>query len=206
MIEAKHSWFYHLFFKTYFRYILRKDFKAIHIEGKFPERDMPILLIGNHFSWWDGFFAYELNRRIFKRRIYLMMLEEQLKKRSFFSKLGAFSINPGNRSALQSMNYASELLRHSSNLLILFPQGEIESQYNQKIYFRKGWFRILENAGNPVHIVFMANLTDYFSNRKPTLFIYLEEYPETGKIVFDNLNNSYNDFYNRCVERQKQLA
>ncbi len=206
MIEADHFWLHRLFFSHYFRFILWKDFRKIEISGEFSDRGLPVMLIGNHISWWDGFFSYELNRTLFKRRFYLMMLEEQLKKISFFRKLGAFSIDPGSRSAIKSVNYASEILKSSGNILIIFPQGKIKSQYTTEMAFLKGWFRILKNAGAPVHVVFMANLTDYFSCRKPTLYVYLEDYPLTEGFILDDLSESYNLFYQRCLERQKQLS
>lgn len=206
MIKAKHFWLHQLFFRNYFRYILWKDFRKTEVIGKYRDRQLPLLIIGNHFSWWDGFFPYELNRKFFKRRFHIMMLEEQLIKISFFRRLGAFSINPYSRSAMQSLNYATKLMQSRDNMLILFPQGQIQSQYTTDIAFRKGWFRILKNATNPVHVIFIANLTDYFSHRKPSLYTYMEDYPKTGGFVFDDLAGSYNDFYKKCVKRQKQLA
>lgn len=206
MIRAKHFRLYHIFFRNYFSFILWKEFREIRISGDYRDKGLPVLLIGNHFSWWDGFFAYELNRRIFRKKIHLMMLEEQLKRHSFFRRLGAFSINPGSRSVLESLDYAAGLLRHNGNLLTLFPQGKFYSQYSTEIEFQKGWFRILKNAENPVNVIFMANLTDYFSGRKPTLSIYIEEYPDTTGFDLVLLNNKYKEFYSRSLEKQKALA
>lgn len=131
-----------------------------------------------------------------------MMLEEQLAKHSYFRKIGAFSIAPGNRSALNSLNYAAKILENNSNMLILFPQGKLKSQYVPTVEFRKGWFRILKERKNQVKIIFTANLTDYFSNRKPTLYIYFEEYHKTSEFEFEELHNSYNEFYQSCILRQ----
>ena len=205
MIEAKHFWLHRAFFNVYIRYILESDFSSLNISGSYNDRRLPLLLIGNHSSWWDGFIPYELNRRLFRRRLYLMMLEEQLAKRRFFRRLGAFSVNPGSRSAAASVNYAVNILKDSNNMLILFPQGKLQSQYVNEMDFRKGWFRILERTGVPVHVLFMAVMTDYFSNRKPGLFIYLQDFPETENFVFSELAGSYNDFYSNCLEQQKQL-
>ena len=206
MIQAKHFWLHQLFFRYYFRYILRKDFRRTETFGEYRDRGLPVLVIGNHISWWDGFFIYELNTRIFKRRFYLMMLEEQLKKIKFFRRLGAFSINPGSRSVLESVKYATEILASSDNMLALFPEGELKSQYEQDILFRKGWFRILKYAPGPVQVIFMANVTDYFSHRKPTLYTYIEEYPYTDSFVFDKLSSDYNAFYQRTLKQQKQRS
>ncbi len=135
-----------------------------------------------------------------------MMLEEQLRKRLFFRSLGAFSINPGSRSAIESLNYAGEVLESNKNLLILFPQGKIHSLYTSEIDFQKGWFRIIKNAVNPVQIIFLANLTDYFSYRKPSLVTYLEEYTKTENFVLDEIAARYNDFYQKCLDHQKKMA
>lgn len=205
MIKAEHSWLHQLFFRNYFRYILWKDFHRMEITGEYYDRGLPLLIIGNHISWWDGFFPYELNRRILKRRFHILMLEEQLQRIKFFRRLGAFSIDPGKRSALQSVSFASEILKKKDNMLVLFPQGEIRSQYQEEIIFRKGWFRILKNTSNPVHVLFMANLTDYLSHRRPTLSMYLESYSKTDNFIFADLCKSYNDFYQRCLENQKWL-
>lgn len=205
MINAEHSRLHQLFFRNFFRYILWKDFHRMEIIGEYYDRGLPLLIIGNHISWWDGFIPYELNRRIFKRRFHLMMLEEQLQKIKFFRRLGAFSIDPGKRSALQSVNIASDILKIKDNLLVLFPQGEIQSQFKEDIIFRKGWFRILKNASNPVHVLFMANRTDYLSHRKPTLYMYLESYSKTDNFVFNDLCNCYNSFHQRSLENQKRL-
>lgn len=205
MIKAKHFWINQLFFKNYFRYLIWKDFHKMVVHDNYKEKNLPLLLICNHFSWWDGFFAYELNRRIFKRTFYLMMLEDQLNKYSFFRRLGAFSINPGNRSVINSLKYAGNQLKKSDNMLILFPQGQIQSQYASNIYFKKGWFKMLKNIDNDVHILFLANLTDYFSHRKPSLHIYMEDYPDTNGFNFDELSLKYNDFYKKCVNRQTEI-
>ncbi len=206
MIEANHFWFQRLFFNAYIPFILRRDFKSHNITGKFEDRGLPLLLIGNHFSWWDGFFPYALNRKMFKRRLYLMMLEEQLASRRFLRRLGAFSINPGSRTAVDSINYASQILKDKNNVLIIFPQGNIRSQYDNEIVFQKGWFRILKSTAHPVHVLFMANLTDYFSNRKPSLYTYIEDYPETVNFVFEELSSGFSSFFKRCIDQQKQLV
>ncbi|TVR70247.1 MAG: glycerol acyltransferase [Marinilabiliales bacterium] len=205
MIEAKHSRLHRWFFNIYIRYILQRNFSSMHIKGSYKERNLPVLLIGNHFSWWDGFFPYELNRRLLKKRLHLMMLEEQLAKRKFFRRLGAFSINPGKRSAIDSINYASKILNDRDNLLILFPQGRIQSQYMNEIAFRKGWYRIIERVTGPVHVIFMVTMTDYLSNKKPGLYIYLEDFHATGNFVLGELENAYSSFYKQCIEQQKHL-
>ena len=101
MIEANHRWFYVWFIRVYTAVNLRLNFRKIIIEGDtvVPE-DKPLLLVGNHFSWWDGFFAYYLNYTLWRRKFHVMMLEEQLEKRMFLNKVGAYSVKRGSRSEI----------------------------------------------------------------------------------------------------------
>ena len=73
MIEANHRWFYVWFIRVYTAVNLRLNFRKIIIEGDtvVPE-DKPLLLVGNHFSWWDGFFAYYLNYTLWRRKFHVI--------------------------------------------------------------------------------------------------------------------------------------
>ncbi|NLF41900.1 MAG: glycerol acyltransferase [Bacteroidales bacterium] len=182
---------------------MKKHFSGFVIKGDIPKVEGPILLIGNHFSWWDGFIAWEVNRKLFRKKFFILMLEDQLRKFSFFSYLGAFSIKKHSRDALESIRLGSEILASGNNLLVLFPQGEIASQHQAKLVFQSGWYRMLnENSTNP-GLVFMVNLVDYFSAPKPSLTVYLKSYKWTDNDTTDHISNAFNDFYQEC--KQKQL-
>jgi len=193
MIKAAHHWFYTFFFYRYILYILKKDFKRIEIEGYWPKSDRAALMIGNHISWWDGFWALYLNKKIVKKRLHVMMLEEQLKQRGFMSKLGGFSINPGTRSVVESLNYATELLSDPTNLLLLYPQGKLFSMHQPQNNFEPGVERILKNCQQS-QILFYAAFPDYFADRRPTLFFYLKEV-EFKRYSTAALNELYQQFY-----------
>jgi hypothetical protein len=96
------------------------------------------------------------------------------------------------------------LLNDSRNMVLIFPQGEIQSLQNQNIQFEKGLERILKNKENAVQIVFLVNLIDYFSNRKPGIYFHIQEYTDKG---FDrkSIQESYNLFYAESVEKQKNF-
>lgn len=133
-----------------------------------------------------------------------MMLEDQLRKYWFFNYTGGFSVNKKSRSVVETIDYTRELLSDSKNMVLLFPQGEIESMHNQKIVFENGLERILKDKEGKVQIVFLANLVDNFSDRKPGIYFYIEECCET---IFTsaNIQNQYHAFYCRCIENQKLL-
>lgn len=203
MIQARHHPFYVWFFRHYSNLMIRKDFSKIHIIGEVHCGDRAILMIGNHFSWWDGFFANYLNNKLFRRTFHVMMLEEQLRPRMFLNKAGAFSIEPGSRSVVSSIRYAAELLLNNENILVMYPQGQIQSLYNQTFRFEKGISKIMAFAGNPgCSIVFYAAMVDYFSSRKPSLDFYLKQYDYGDSFLPDNLERAFNEHFQESVSKQ----
>jgi len=162
-------------------------------------------MVGNHFSWWDGFFIYYLNQHHFHRKLYVMMLEEQLRPRMFLSRIGAFSIQPGSKSVVESLAYTVEQCKYPDNLVALFPQGEIESAYTSHFRFEKGLRFILNRSASPLQLVFVAALVDYYSHPKPSLTLAMEEYVDWGTPEIETVEEDYNDFFQRAVKRQNSL-
>lgn len=193
------------FWNFYIHRIIKSDFHEHIFDSNFEvDKCKSILVLSNHFSWWDGFFVYELNRLLFGKRFHVMMLEEQLRKNSFLKTAGAYSIDKTNgRKSLESLNYSAELLENPNNLVLMFPQGQIESIYTQKPTFQSGVGRIVKQLNEPTKLVFCINLTDYHSNRKPTLRSYLSLYE--GKSEFEEIKLAFLDFHNECVKKQSEM-
>lgn len=205
IVRARHNFFIYSFFKLYTVWKIRRNFKDVLIKGKFQDRGLPVLLISNHVSWWDGFWAVYLNRKVFKRKFfYFMMLEEQLKKNRFLSYTGGFSIKKKSKSIIESLKYTAGLLGDNRNIVIIFPQGEIQSLYNSSINFDKGLEFILKKLTGEVHIIFLASLVDYFSGQKPGLYMYFSEYFEKDLTV-STIEKEYGLFYKRCISENIKL-
>jgi len=143
-----------------------------------------------------------LNVKVFKRKFHFMMLEDQLRKFWFFNYTGGFSVNKKSKSVLESLIYTSELLTDSDNLVLIFPQGEITTMHQQYINFENGVNRILKDK-EKYQLIFQVNLVDYFSAKKPGIYIYIEDYNNiaAGRSVQD----SYSVFYRQCIENQNNL-
>lgn len=205
MITAKHNIIVERFFRRYVAWILKKHFYAVNIIGDLPEGGCGLLMIGNHFSWWDGFFAFHLNNLFLHKRFHVMMLEEQLAKRRFFSWIGAFSVQPHSKEMLLSLRYASNLLENHDAMLVLYPQGKIETAYIRKIRFGKGVMRIWNGVeGKKPEFLLYVALVDYFSNRKPTLNLYLKPITGPAELSLPWLEKQYNDFYEACLTLQQE--
>ena len=204
MIKAKHSPLYVRFFRFYSRHMIFRHFREIKIKGAYTGKELPVLLIGNHFSWWDGFIANYLNAIIFKKRFHVMMLEEQLEPRLFLNKAGAYSIKKNSRDVVESLEYTKDLLKSAKNLVTIYPQGEIQSLYHYPLEFEKGITSVLKKLENKVDIVFLVALVDYFSHKKPTLTLALKEYPAYSSSSVKELEDAYNDFMIRMIKEQKE--
>lgn len=202
ILRAKHHFLLVPFFRLFSRISIRRRFEKVEFAGNFIDKEQPILLISNHISWWDGFWMIYFNEQRLKRKFHFMMLEEQLRKHWVFNFIGGFSVKKGSRSAVESLHFTSELLRKAENLVMIFPQGKIQSVYLQDFTFEKGVERIVENSNSdPIQVLFVANLVDYFSKPKPTLTVYFEEYLPND-FSHNKLETSYNNFYKKCIETQ----
>ena len=204
MIKPAHylltDWFWHV----YLNYILRSDFKEIQYNKDILiSQDKALLVLGNHFSWWDGFILFRLNELYFHKRLHLMMLEDQLSKNSFLRYAGAYSINRQGRKILESLNYTSTLLENPDNLVIIFPQGKIESMHAPHIHFEKGIQRVIDQCRKEVQVVFSTALTDYCAHRKPTLHFYLKEYTYVPSCTLEEIEKAYNLHYQEALRRQR---
>lgn len=202
MIKAKPSWLYRTFFNFYINRIIRTNFEKFIVRGGVECNNRSVLLIPNHFSWWDGFFAWQLNRKLFGKRFNILMLESQLKNHLFFSRIGAFSISPGSRSITESLNHCIGLLSDKNNLLVFFPQGKISTQHCSEIKFMAGIERIVNRSPN-VCVVFASVLVDYYSRKKPSVTITLKEY--IGSANLTEMENEFNSFHSKCIKNQNNI-
>ncbi len=204
MIKARHHWFLYPFFVWYGWMRMKRHFRKIIISGNVPAENLPMLIVSNHFSWWDGFFIASLNRKKFRKKFHVMMLEDQLKKNWFFQHTGAFSVRKNTKGVVQSLNYASELLQNPKNLVTYFPQGQFESINQGKLHFEKGVEWLLKNLKNEVQVIFVANQVDYFERAKPHLFMHFETYDYRGKNL-QEIEDDYNAFYHSSALKNIQL-
>ncbi|MEO0899441.1 MAG: lysophospholipid acyltransferase family protein [Bacteroidota bacterium] len=204
MIEAKDSFWGKAFWKRYIPFMIRRDFSSFQMLGEVtPAPEKSILMIANHVSWWDGFWAYFANERLWKKQFYAMMLEEQLHQHPILRWAGGFSINPKSPTSIrESMRYTKDLLQEPGSLVLLFPQGKIHSLYQKEILFARGAESLLVQQPHTIQVIFAAAFVDYLQHRKPSVFYYMEEWK--GGIPTE-LGKDYQSFFLQCLERQKTL-
>jgi 1-acyl-sn-glycerol-3-phosphate acyltransferase len=153
----------------------------------------PLLLLCNHYSWWDGLLVYVWNKHYVGKKFKVMTLRKTLIFNRTLNYIGGYSVNPGHRSVLKSLQYTLQLLENPKNLVLIFPQGEISSNHIEKVKFQPGIKRIYDQINEEVEIVFMAGFIDYFGKRKPDIKLYVSTFIGVKGMI--NLEEEYNRFY-----------
>ncbi|MCD7935838.1 MAG: lysophospholipid acyltransferase family protein [Tannerellaceae bacterium] len=204
MIPARHTWSGRAVCRFFSGYSLRRAFPGIQLIGPEQVPSGPVLLIGNHFSWWDGFIQYHLNEAVYRKRFHVMMLEEQLRRHPVLNKGGAFSIRKQSRDMIRSLQYTISLLEEPGNLVLLFPQGRIESLHQEQIVFEQGLRYLLPRISKETTVVFNVNLIDYHARKKPSLYVYHQPFEERGPDI-EQMEACYNLFYQECKNQQRKI-
>lgn len=207
ILKARYSRLGRLCWNLFSAGSIKLYFRKVEVYNRIEiQRDKSLLLIGNHIGWWDGFWSMYLNRYYFGKRFYAMMLEKELVKRPLLRDAGAFSIAPGNRSALESISYAQELLATPENLVLLYPQGKIHSLYEREFRFSPGLMRLLRHAPN-VQFVMMASFIDFAASPRLGLRVFFQEVnQEDWPQKADECTAMYQQFYQECAATQIALG
>jgi len=191
MIEATPSPPAGWIFTIYLRRLLKKHFSSIELFGNIPQPnpDLPLLLLPNHSTWWDGFFAWHLNEIHFKRPFYLMMLQEQLVKYPFFRKLGVFGIEQGNaKGMLSSLNYAVDLLGQTPPpMLTIFPQGVLKRSLSRPLDYKKGLDWILKRHSGKITVLPLAIRCEFTDQQLPITWFEFAEGIEADSSNFPGI-------------------
>ncbi|MDA9555305.1 1-acyl-sn-glycerol-3-phosphate acyltransferase [Pelobium sp.] len=205
MIKPKSNKIIFSFFSWYISRIIKSDFHSFNFHPDTLSENKAVLLLANHFSWWDGFLLFHLNKIYFKKKFHVMVLEDTAQKVKFLKYLGAFGIQKNAKSLLQSLEYAGELLNHPENLVLIFPQGELHSSHLTSINFEKGISKVISSSKKQFQYIFASVFTDYFEHRKPSVHIYLKNWEALEYTSLQVLKSEYNKHHESALKRQTSI-
>ncbi len=207
MIYPKNNPLIHRFFHHYIGHLIKSNFKAFNFNGLEVDEDKSVLLLANHFGWWDGFLLYWLNYKLLKKKFHIMILEDTAKRVFFLKYMGAFSVVKNSRSMIESLNYASELLKDPQNLVLVFPQARLYSNFVDDIHFERGLLKIIKQAAGKFQYVFAATFIEYFQHKKPTINVYVQKHPgDTAAESIDELKDLFQQHYESAKLLQTQIV
>jgi 1-acyl-sn-glycerol-3-phosphate acyltransferase len=193
-------WMLHSYvMRTIKRHLHKISFNEIEAD---PNRS--ILLLANHFSYWDSLILYVVNRKLFKRKYNVIVREDTTVKLQYLKYGGAFSVNKKSRDMLQSLDYAAELLHSPGNIVLIFPQGKLHSNFVDDVHFEKGVIRIMDKAEGKFQLIFAATFIQYVRSKKPDVTVYLEN--TAARKTLDELKTAYQQFFDRVKKEQTEIV
>lgn len=186
MIKASHKYWAEKAFDFYESNLLRRNFSNFFLVNDSPgySEFKSLVLTPNHMSWWDGFFVHYLNNKVLKKKFHIMMLEEQLKRYWFFRKVGAFSIDPANsKKIIQTSNYTKSLLGSANNLVVIYPQGRIQSFDKKIIDIKTGLKIFLNDKENMSGVIPVAFKIHYYEDKNPAVLVRFGEVTNSQTLI-----------------------
>ena len=130
-------------FELVFRPWMRRRLDGVHVRGVenaawLPA--MPVMLVANHVSWWDGFLLREVHRLLRPDApLHVVMLEAELRRTPLFRGMGAVPLGPGPMAARAlATDLARRLGRRPDAVVGFFPQGRIWPAHRRPLGFRRG--------------------------------------------------------------------
>lgn len=206
MYKPRQNKFVYAFFAWYINRIIHSDFKSFNFNKVEFDPDKAILLLSNHFSWWDGFLMFQLNRLYFKKKFHIIITEDNYKKVWFLKYLGSFSVNKNSKSVVQTLDFAGKLLHDPQNLLLIFPQGKLFSNHTNSVNFQRGLMSIIAASNNQFQFILSAAFADYFEERKPTITCYLQNLNPDIEMNLKSIQEAYNRHYESSRNQQTSIT
>ncbi len=188
-------------------WILKLKFNKLLINEIEIKPNHSYLLMLNHFSFMDGFLAYyliyksALKHKDFKGAHY-MILKKQLDKNLWMRYFGAYSIDRGSRTAIESIKYTSEILSTAGNIVVMYPQGNLESQHVRKIDLLPGLNTILSKIHGNCQIIWCSNIIEYFESFKPTCHFNMLDCGTNHNFEFEKVQEQINHFHSNAFKQQ----
>jgi len=190
----------------YVKFLVRTRFQELIFNTIDIDKDKSILLLANHFSFWDGLILHCINDKLFKKNFHVMVNEDTAYKLHYLQYGGAFSINKKSRDIVQSLEYAAKLLEEPNNLVLMFPQGKLFSNFVEDVRFEKSVLRVMQKASGKFQLIFAATFIQFYKYRKQSINVYLksETVNYAGKSIGE-LKEAYQRHYNYAKKLQIEI-
>lgn len=166
------------------------------------------ILMCNHFSFWDGFWAgYLCVKAIYKQEpqlkgFYVMVLEKQLSQHKWLTRLGCFSIAPGTATVEESLTYIANKLSVPGNIFLMYPQGKLESNQVRRIQIKPGIAEINRLITGNCQLLWSSNLVEYFESLKPSVYFHMLDCGTNHNFNFGELSAKINIHHKEAIKKQ----
>lgn len=139
--------------------------------------DLPLLLVANHVSWWDGFLLREVQRELRPQSVlYTLALERELRQHPVLRFTGGIGVDPTSPSSILGAVRRFERKRREfpHAVFAYFPQGCIAPSYKRPLVFHRG-VELFARAIAPLTVLPVAIHIEPVTSLAPTAFVTVGE-------------------------------
>jgi len=192
-------------------WFFRKRFNKMIMNDIEIKPNHSYILMCNHFGFLDGFFAIYLcfkfiNKKQKLKGLYMMSVKKQIEKNWWLKYCGSFSVDPGSWTVGKSLNYAAELLSQPGNILLYYPQGNLESSNIRYIEFKNGINEIAKRIKGDCQLIWSSNLLEYFESTKPSTYFNLLDCGTNHEFDFEALKQKVNKHHLQAMKNNVRLT
>ena len=162
-------------FTWYCRRYICRHFHSLRMSraGLPPDaRGLPLVVYGNHASWWDPLIGLVIKSECFpERSLFAPIDAAMLERYRMFSKLGFFGVEQGSsRGAVQFLRGAEAILRSPNHLLAVTPQGRFADARERPVRFQAGLGHLATRID---HALFLPMATEFvfWEERLPEILV-----------------------------------
>ena len=165
-------------FRLYARWYLRRHFHALRVANadRIPGDDHPLILFGNHASWWDPLAALLLAESLLPSRDhYAPMDATALAHYGVFRPLGFFPVENGTRrGAAQFLHFADQVLARPGSTLWITPESQFVDVRRRPVEFRSGLGALIARAHRLTCVPVAIEYT-FWNERLPEILVNIGE-------------------------------
>jgi len=160
-------------FEAFFLPWMRRRLSA-HVAGALVANEgLPVVLVSNHVSWWDGFLLREVHRLLGgSSPLFTVMREDELERRPFLRRIGCLGVDPARSAStlrlLRQLRVVRE--RETRPWVSFFPQGVIRPSWARPLEFRRGIEGVLR-VMEPVTLVPVGLHLEPLNRLSPAAFV-----------------------------------
>jgi 1-acyl-sn-glycerol-3-phosphate acyltransferase len=164
-------------FERVFQPWMRRRLSGVHIRGlpaSIPLPGLPLLLVANHVSWWDGFLLREVHRRVRPEApFHVVMAQAQLRSHPLFRWMGAIPLDDGPLGPRTMLRELERICGRGSPVIGYFPQGRIWPSHRRPLGFRRGGEWLAEKLA-PVMVLPVALHLEPLNTSSPAAFVAVD--------------------------------
>lgn len=135
------------------------------------------------------------------------MEDKQMRQYTFFSKIGAFSINLEDpKASISSLRYAVDSMKRDHACLFIYPEGRITPVSENEPNFRKGLAWLYQNLDD-IDFVPIAIYSHTLRSSKPELYLAIGNSVDHDKSLSKNeLTVLFQQDLHRIITQTREVA